>query len=116
MNNSNNNKSEQFLQIQFDILAIKKINNITFSDSEKLLYCYLRSWQQTTGKVFPSYAKLMDVFGVGSTDTITKRLDKLEALGLLKVTRTKGEVNKYQVIEIDKATTTNQQTGQGGLS
>lgn len=93
-------KKKQHLQVDLEILAIKKIRHngkeYNFTDALVNTYCYLKGWKEA----FPSYNKIADVFAI-TRDAAKERVRSLEAMGLVEKIERSGQSNFYIVKEID---------------
>ncbi|WP_313571649.1 hypothetical protein [Pantoea piersonii] len=93
-------KKKQHLQVDLEILAIKKIRHngkeYNFTDALVNTYCYLKGWKEA----FPSYNKIADVFSI-TRDAAKDRVRSLEAMGLVEKIERSGQSNFYIVKEID---------------
>ncbi len=91
-----NNSGSQFLKIDYQLLAVNKINGHKFSDQSKMVYAYLAGWKEA----FPSHNKIASVFGI-TRPAVEKRIAKLVEMGLIRTIERKGTSNLYEIVEID---------------
>lgn len=92
-------EEKQFLQIDYAILAVKKIRHngkeYNFTDALKTTYVYLKGWKEA----FPSHNKIANVFGI-TRDAAKERVKILETMGLIERIIRPGQSNFYIVKEI----------------
>ncbi|OOF24010.1 hypothetical protein BZJ19_11570 [Salinivibrio proteolyticus] len=94
------NKLDKFTALPFEISSICQYAGKTLSLHHKVLYSYFAKLQ-ADGKLnengYASYETLIQRFGIGSRNTLTKYIDYLVNLGLLVKHSENGNCNTYEV-------------------
>lgn len=97
------NKLDKFTALPYEISSICQYGGKTLSLHHKVLYSYLAKLQ-SDGKLnengYASYETLIQRFGIGSRNTLTKYIDYLVSLGLLVKHFENGSCNTYEVKHI----------------
>ena len=101
-NNKKNTQNHEFgfVLVPKEVVTIVKLEGKPFTFADKMVYSYLLNWQNNNAKVYPSMTRMCEDLGVASRTSMTKYLNKLEALGLLEVTKVKGKSSTYKVLPL----------------
>lgn len=89
-----------FLIIPVEVLTTCKVSSKPFSFAEKCIYSYLLHWSNNSDKVFPSTRKICMDLGIGSRNSLSKYIGKLEEKGLVSIIKEKGKSSLYTVLPL----------------
>lgn len=85
------NDIDTFIRTDYSVMRIVKYNDVRFTETLKIIYCYYRGFYQSTNKpVYVSSVKLAELMGYDNTVTIQSSIKKLEKMCLLECVEAKA--------------------------
>lgn len=85
------NDIDTFIRTDYSVMRIVKYNDLRFTETLKIIYCYYKGFYQSTNKpVYVSSVKLAELMGYDNTVTIQSSIKKLEKMRLLECVEAKA--------------------------